>query len=212
MTVTTEQVLAQLRRVKGPDLDGNLVDLGLISEVLLKDGKAYLSITVPAARASELEPLRQAAEKVVKDIPGILGVSAVLTAEASGRQPKPSSGGAKVPESPRVQAARAGAGAAANGHGHSHSHSHSHAPAPAQQAGSGRAAVAGIKHLIAVASGKGGVGKSTTAVNLALGFKAMGLRVGILDADIYGPSQPRLLGRNICRTRPCGPCRPMAWK
>jgi ATP-binding protein involved in chromosome partitioning len=70
MTVTTEQVLAQLRRVKGPDLDGNLVDLGLISEVLIKDGKAYFAITVPASRASELEPLRQAAEKVVKDIPG----------------------------------------------------------------------------------------------------------------------------------------------
>jgi ATP-binding protein involved in chromosome partitioning len=54
--------------------------------------------------------------------------------------------------------------------------------------------VAGIKHMIAVASGKGGVGKSTSAVNLALGLQAIGLRAGILDADIYGPSQPRLLG------------------
>jgi ATP-binding protein involved in chromosome partitioning len=54
--------------------------------------------------------------------------------------------------------------------------------------------VPGIKHMIAIASGKGGVGKSTTAVNLALGFQAIGLKAGILDADIYGPSQPRLLG------------------
>ena len=55
-------------------------------------------------------------------------------------------------------------------------------------------AVPGIKHLIAVASGKGGVGKSTTAINLALAFKANGLKVAVLDADIYGPSMPRLFG------------------
>ncbi len=53
--------------------------------------------------------------------------------------------------------------------------------------------IVGVKHIIAVASGKGGVGKSTTAVNLALGFRANGLRVGVLDSDIYGPSMPRLL-------------------
>ena len=51
-----------------------------------------------------------------------------------------------------------------------------------------------MKHIVAVASGKGGVGKSTTAVNLALGLQANGLKVGVLDADIYGPSMPRLLG------------------
>jgi ATP-binding protein involved in chromosome partitioning len=54
--------------------------------------------------------------------------------------------------------------------------------------------VPGVKHIIAVASGKGGVGKSTTAVNFALALKDQGLKVGVLDADIYGPSMPRLLG------------------
>ncbi|MEE1611643.1 Mrp/NBP35 family ATP-binding protein [Microvirga sp. CF3016] len=54
--------------------------------------------------------------------------------------------------------------------------------------------IPGVQHVIAVASGKGGVGKSTTACNLALGLKALGLKVGLLDADIYGPSMPKLLG------------------
>ncbi len=65
-------------------------------------------------------------------------------------------------------------------------------PGPRAQAATAQSGPPGVKHIIAVASGKGGVGKSTTACNLALGFVAEGLRVGVLDADIYGPSMPKL--------------------
>jgi ATP-binding protein involved in chromosome partitioning len=204
MAITQDQVLEALRRVKGPDLSGNIVELGLVSEVLIRDGKAYFSITVPAQRAAELEPLRQAAEKVVRDIPGLTGATAVLTAEAEGGPRAPGGRSAARPESRRVQEAR---GRVGGGHGHAHgSGGHGagghgaggHGPVvrPGGRPAGGQrgTGVAGIRHLIAVASGKGGVGKSTTAVNLALAFQANGLKAGILDADVYGPSQPKLLG------------------
>ncbi len=201
MTVEKTEVLAALRRVKGPDLTSNLVDLGLVSEILIKDARVYFAITVPASRAEELEQLRQAAEKVVSDLKGVSGVTAVLTAEVSGglqRAPAPppmrpaaipeaTAAEAKAPEHRRVQEARA-KGATGDGAGPRQ------AAAPAAPGQRQMEGIPGVKHVIAVASGKGGVGKSTVAVNLALGLQAIGLKVGVVDADIYGPSQPRLLG------------------
>ena len=195
MTISKPHVLDELRRIKGPDLQGNIVDLGLVSEILVKDDRVYFSITVPATRAEELEPLRKAAETVVTKVPGVAGVTAVLTAEAPAGTAR-ATAQARPPESARVAQARA-QGAFGNG-SHAHGAGHAHAPAaPATQGGAGPRPLAelpGVKHIIAVASGKGGVGKSTVAVNLALGLEAAGKKVGILDADIYGPSQPRLLG------------------
>ncbi|MBW8299285.1 MAG: iron-sulfur cluster carrier protein ApbC [Hydrogenophaga sp.] len=172
--VTRDQVLETLRTVRGPDFEGDIIALGMVSDVFISDGKVYFSITVPAERANELEPLRQAAERAVKAMPGVKGALVSLTAERKA--------GAAPAAKPQPAA-----------QGHSHSHSHAPAQAPSGQRPA-KQNIPGIGAIIAVASGKGGVGKSTTAVNLALAMKANGLKVGILDADVYGPSLPRLMG------------------
>ncbi len=166
--ITKEQVLDRLRQVKGPDLEGNIVDLKLVSDIFIADAKVYFSITVPADRAEELEPMRAAAEKVVLAVDGVRGAMVTLTAARKA--------GEKPAAAPPPRQAPPGGPSARK------------APPP------DKPMVPGVKSIVAVASGKGGVGKSTTAVNLALGLAANGLRVGILDADIYGPSMPRLLG------------------
>jgi len=171
--INKERVLEALRGVKGPSLSDDIVSLGLVSEIVIRDGKVYFAISVDPARARELEAMRQAAEKVVKDLPGVDAVTVTLTADReAGASPTDGNGAGKGAPPPGSPVARGAAKAARSRTG----------------------AIPGVANIIAVASGKGGVGKSTTAVNLALALKSRGLAVGILDADIHGPSMPRLLG------------------
>ncbi|WP_295145423.1 iron-sulfur cluster carrier protein ApbC [uncultured Reyranella sp.] len=141
--------------------------LGMVSGIATRAGHVAITLDVDPARGTALEPLRQACEQAIRAMPGVLSATAVMTAERAAPPPPPAPGG---------------------------HHGHSHGPAAKTTGGGGRIDVPGVKHIIAVASGKGGVGKSTTAVNLALGLAANGLATGLLDADIYGPSMPRMLG------------------
>jgi ATP-binding protein involved in chromosome partitioning len=164
MAVTKEQVLATLGGVESPQ-GTPLPETGALSEVVAGDGKVFFSITVDAADVKAWEPVRKRAEEVVRALPGVRSALVALTAERKAGAPS---------ARPPPQSARA-------------------APARGAPRGESIQGVPGVEAIIAVASGKGGVGKSTTAVNLALGLGALGLKVGILDADIYGPSLPKLL-------------------
>jgi ATP-binding protein involved in chromosome partitioning len=150
-----------------------LTNAGVLSPITVNDGKVFFSINVDAAEARAWESVRASAETAVRAVPGVSVAMVALTAE---RKPGAAAAPPQRPAQgvPNVSAHRPPQGG----------------PSPMSR----QAEIPGVSAVIAVASGKGGVGKSTTALNLALGLRDLGLRVGLLDADIYGPSVPRLTG------------------
>ena len=167
--VSRDEVMSALAAIPGPDGRASLPDSGALSGVTIRDGKVFVAIAVDPARAKAMELMRAEAEAAVRAIPGVAGAVVTLTAEA----------------------ARAVAGASP---GHAHAGHTNESKAPPVRHGRPSEPLPGVKHIIAVASGKGGVGKSTVACNLAVGLAKLGLAVGVLDADLFGPSMPKLFG------------------
>ena len=180
---TADDVKARLAQVSAPD-GRPVTEAGVLSDILVSDGKVYMSITVDAGQAQAWEPVRAAVERTVRGTPGVTSALVALTAERKAGLPPIAS------HTPAAARAPAAGGHSHAGHSHA-GHSHAQPPADPQKETPG---LPGVGAIIAVASGKGGVGKSTLAANLALGLAASGLKVGLLDADIYGPSVPRLMG------------------
>lgn len=166
MSITKQQVLDALAKLRTPR-GVAVVHSGTMSEITLSGDKVMFSLNVDANDVRAWESVRAAAEEAVRAIPGVAGAMVALTAERkAGAAP---SGGVQPVSQHRP-------------HGAPGANLPIKAPIP------------GVKAIVAVASGKGGVGKSTTSLNLALGLHKLGLKVGLLDADIYGPSVPRLTG------------------
>jgi ATP-binding protein involved in chromosome partitioning len=162
--VSRDEVMAALAAVPGPEGHTPLPESGAISGISIRDGKVFVAIAIDPARAKAMEPMRARAEDAIRSISGVAGAVVTLTAEA----------------------AHDVAGTTP---------AHAHRPdAPPRRHGRPSEPLPGVKHIIAVASGKGGVGKSTVACNLAVGLAKLGLPVGVLDADLFGPSMPKLFG------------------
>ena len=165
------QALRALDTVRDPKTGRGLAEAGLVQGLVVAPDRAGFMIEVAAGDVALYGPVREAAEAALKALPGVVRVHVALTAEDG-----PPPGTTRVRRGGRI---------AADAQAQLH-------PRPA--GGPGAQKPAHVRKVVAVASGKGGVGKSTVAANLACAFALLGRRTGLLDADVYGPSVPKMMG------------------
>ncbi len=165
-----ERIEAAIRTAKHPRTGEDLLDAGLIQSVTANQGSVIVLLEVAESDVADMEPVRKQLEDALAAVKGIKGARVIMTAtRAPANQNQPAA--------PKL-----------NLHSHKPAGGGNHVAPPVAKK------LKGVRHVISVASGKGGVGKSTTAVNLALALRQLGLRVGLVDCDIYGPSASMLLG------------------
>jgi ATP-binding protein involved in chromosome partitioning len=172
-SVDEATVRQTLDSIPAPRSGKGLLAAGMVGGITVNGAKVMIALEVDPAMGPALDRLKQEVETRIAAIPGVEQTTVVMSGK---RQAAP------------VQ----------NEHAHAHAHSQGQPRQVAQAGGQGmspaKAPLPGVRHIVAVASGKGGVGKSTTAANLALALLGMGYKVGVLDSDIYGPSMQRVLG------------------
>ncbi len=188
----TEPLLIRIRNelsaVKRPD-GRDIVTSGAVQALSAdKDGSVRFALEISPDEQSVVENLLADAKTAAARVDGVSSVSAVATAHSA---PKPQSGAS-------------GGGGGSGGGGHDNPFGLKRAPQVQEDA------LGEVKTIIAVASGKGGVGKSTVAANLAVAFARAGYKTGFLDGDIYGPSAPTLFGVSGKATMDDGKIQPIS--
>ena len=151
--ILEKEILNNLKDLQDPSQNNNIVDLGFVKNIEVKENSLFVTLEVPYHRGPAMEPIRKLAEKSLKKMKNVTKAHVLLT-----------------------------------------SHEQKQNETTFKQKETTKTFETNIKKFVAIASGKGGVGKSTTAVNIAIAMKLEGKSVGILDADVYGPSQPRMMG------------------
>jgi ATP-binding protein involved in chromosome partitioning len=161
-TLSESSVLAALRGIRDPDQGQDIVSLGLVRDLQIRDSEVSFTLAFAGQAPATKAALHSSASKAVSQMPGVSRVSVKMGAAA-------------------------GAGRAGGPGAQAHAHGQAPGAPPAEF-------IPEVKHTVAVSSGKGGVGKSTVAVNLALALKQSGVEVGLVDVDVYGPDVPLMMG------------------
>ncbi len=170
--LSKKKVLMALGTVIHPKTGKDIVSSGAISDVHVDEGVVHVTMKIDQGTAGIMEGVRKKCDEAVSILAGVKSVRTVMTAHSN------------TPSAPKAQGQNQAPKTTPPKKGFGHGAKPPPAPEP----------IKGIKRILAVASGKGGVGKSTTSINLAAAFSAQGWNVGVFDCDIYGPSVQRMLG------------------